>query len=523
VPQDGDAGSIDTHRQAVRTKSDDEMCGNCHRGFLGPDVGLPHHFPGMDELGTWQRSIYSGTAGLGSISPSPGRTSCTDCHMQREAAPLGDRAAHHGRVASHRFLGGHTWLAAMTGDEDQLARQRAFVAAVDLHLVVEKQGTHFHIEAIVDNQRTGHHFPGGVRDMQDTWLEVVVVNEHGDIVASSGQAHRDDPDDDDAHVFRVAVGDPNGSPVLDHRISAFRAPLYDTTIPPRGTQIVGYRVGDDALPGPGPYRVEARILHRSRNLTTWRATCQAGPGPAPSNGPALDPCPPPPITEVARATLSLADGAITGDSAWTQYLRGKALLSSVQEHVGDANGPLLQAETLLARQRGEAWRRAAVALLRGRLAARQGLTADAMKHFATAARFAPGHPAIAMQRGLAYERVWKWQRAADAYREVAETVEDNDRVWLSLAKAESSLGNDRAALIAANRGLALSPRDANLLRLRALSLSALGREREAKLAARDFEKYRGAEFVSGLKLGCGERSASCAREQQPVHVHALAP
>ncbi len=39
-----------------------------------------------------------------------------------EDAPLGDAAAKDGRVRSHRFVGGHTWLAAMRADPEQLAR-----------------------------------------------------------------------------------------------------------------------------------------------------------------------------------------------------------------------------------------------------------------------------------------------------------------------------------------------------------------------------------------------------------------
>jgi hypothetical protein len=47
--------------------------------------------------------------------------------MPREEAKLGDVAAKQGTIASHRFPGGHTWMAAMRGDAAQLAAETAML------------------------------------------------------------------------------------------------------------------------------------------------------------------------------------------------------------------------------------------------------------------------------------------------------------------------------------------------------------------------------------------------------------
>ncbi len=91
-----------------------QMCGSCHRAFLSPETGNPAHLVGQDELGAWQRSAYAGSHAARVDEPIE-QAECRTCHMPLEAAPLGDSAAQDGKLRSHRFAGGNTWLAAMRG------------------------------------------------------------------------------------------------------------------------------------------------------------------------------------------------------------------------------------------------------------------------------------------------------------------------------------------------------------------------------------------------------------------------
>ena len=50
APALDDKESIARHKAQVTTKVDNEMCMGCHRGFLGPDMGLPAHLTGVDEV-----------------------------------------------------------------------------------------------------------------------------------------------------------------------------------------------------------------------------------------------------------------------------------------------------------------------------------------------------------------------------------------------------------------------------------------------------------------------------------------
>nr|MBA3395671.1 hypothetical protein [Deltaproteobacteria bacterium] len=126
APVLGDVPSIARHKQQVTTKVDTELCVSCHRGFISPDMNIPVHLSGLDEPGFWRSSAYTGN-GMARIDQVAKQT-CIDCHMEREPATADELGAKAGRIASHRFIGGHTWMASMRGDTEHLRRTQAKLA-----------------------------------------------------------------------------------------------------------------------------------------------------------------------------------------------------------------------------------------------------------------------------------------------------------------------------------------------------------------------------------------------------------
>ena len=113
----GHAESLRLHKERVtpaplRTAA---MCATCHRAFLDESTGNAHFFAGADDPTPWQRSVYAGSL-LARVDEPVEQADCKGCHMPKEDAPLGDVSTKEGKIASHRFLGGHSWLAAMLGD-----------------------------------------------------------------------------------------------------------------------------------------------------------------------------------------------------------------------------------------------------------------------------------------------------------------------------------------------------------------------------------------------------------------------
>jgi hypothetical protein len=134
APVMSDPQSIARHKAQVTVKPlGTELCVGCHRGFLSADMGeqnMPVHLSGLDEPGMWRNSAWAGN-GMGRVDKVEPKN-CIDCHMEREPASADEAGAKPGpngrTFASHRFLGGHTWMAAMRGDTDHLRRLQAKLA-----------------------------------------------------------------------------------------------------------------------------------------------------------------------------------------------------------------------------------------------------------------------------------------------------------------------------------------------------------------------------------------------------------
>jgi predicted Zn-dependent protease len=156
------------------------------------------------------------------------------------------------------------------------------------------------------------------------------------------------------------------------------------------------------------------------------------------------------------------------------------------------------------------------------IAIREGMTPEALDDLDQADGLLPGDPAIAHARGQALADVWQWKDAVPPLRAASIQAPLDDGLLSHLAVALASAGDPAAALAAAGRGLALSPRDPDLLRVQASALEELGAPPIDVLGAREaFAQWRAPDDAPALKSQCARRFASCALERIPVHVHLL--
>jgi tetratricopeptide (TPR) repeat protein len=545
LPKENDAASIEAHKKAAApvrtTRSGLPVCGSCHRGFLSEATGNGHFLIGQDELTSWSASAWSGN-GLGRIDKVE-RKSCIDCHMARVPAPRRDAAARNGTVASHRFAGGHTWLAAMLGDAEQLEAHRAMLrGAASIDVAGVRVGDTWHLPAdgaaiaggdtaifdvVIRNLRVGHRFPGGVLDAQDVFVAISVTDARGDVIAAAGTDHLRGADDPSAHILRAVVADSGGTLRYARDTQNFRAPIVNHTIAARDAVATRFAL---AVPGRVllPLRVEARLLHRSRNPIVARLACEAqrsARGAAfaaysRSERRALDACVAPPVTEIARAAVVVGGEAPSPSREPFDrlYELGMALGHGVSEKLDEARAPLERALALAATDRQRAAALAQLAAVSGR----QGRTDEALEHAARAEALIGPHPALYKIRGDALSRVWRWREAAEALSRATARSPGNPGGWRALAIARGSLGEHREALAASIAGLALTPRDADLLRVQALALEALDADPAVVERALDaYDEHRPPDRGADIRVECARTVPGCATERQPVHVHQL--
>lgn len=551
LPDPASKEEIDAHRARLtlpplRTS---ELCGSCHRSFSGPSIGNENHLPGIDDLGDWASSAFAGAAQdhLTSVELS----SCQGCHMRAETPSEAEMAgAADGQLSSHRWAASHTALAAQTPDPDHArqaaealqdamlvdigavrAGQRRYVLPEEARL---RGSEHLVFDVLLENQGTGHRFPGGVRDLHDVWLEVEVRDASGQLLAVS---RPDESGNGDVYLLRATLLDAAANPEILHQVHRFAAPAFDRTLRAHDARAVRYSM---KLPSELdlPLQLDARLMHRKHSLEFQALACEAsrterGVGfalGAQAHGKvAIDPCLPQPLTEVGTATVWVGRGATArepkGGAARPAIERllsqALALLHAKQEHVQVAK-PSIERALRLARESESAFLQARALVLRARLSSMQGRPKEAAAFTRRAETLIGPNPVLDRVRGDAYARVWRWKPAADAYRRVVEAAPLDWRAWRDLARAYGSLSDDLNALSAAEAGLRLAPRDESMLRSRALALESLGRP-EAAQAKQRWLAHRSPDAQPQLLAACEREHSRCRRDRQPIPHYTLVP
>ena len=548
-----DPASIARHKAQVSVKQlGTELCVTCHRGFLSPDmgVGMPVHLVGLDEPGMWRNSAWAGN-GIGRVDKVE-KKNCIDCHMELEAAGPNEAGAHNGKIASHRFIGGHTWMAAMRGDTEQLKRTQAKLegaASIDIaggftedrahgkqwqlpaDGMAVTPGSRIDLDVVVRNLLAGHRFPGGVLDIQDTWIEVEVADHAGTQLAQSGLGHATHAKDQDTHVLRTLVVDEKGDVLEEHEMAKFRTQVATQTLAAREAQVIRYALDVPAQVAL-PLTVTARLRHRSRTLALQADVCRVSKtregkafiaGAKGARYVDLDPCAPQPITLIAESSIQIGAGATnpTPRPAWErEYEHGMALTSTVSERLDEAKAVLEQALAIAPAGRPHAM----VLVQLGWVASKQGRVEDALALVAQARALlpAPGPAVLDAIASDALMRVWRWDDAIAPAQAAVKKAPGNSIAWVALARCLGSVGNDTAALAASVTGLELAPRDPDLLRTQAMSLAALHRP-EAGAALTAYDRFRAPDSSAELRIECAADSARCSREREQGHTHVLHP
>lgn len=553
VPVPGDKESLARHieRSALPPLRTAGLCVSCHRAFLDETTGNAHHMTGQDDATPFQRSVFAGSR-IHRIDDPIAEQDCRGCHMPLEEAPLGDAAATNGKVASHRFLGAHTWLAAMRGDNEQLKRIETMLrgsVSIDVAAAICADGSRalpadgarvtpgerLVLDVVLRSLRVGHRFPGGVMDAQDAWVEVTVHDARGKLLAEAGREHAKSGADPSAHRLRALVAGDDGMPLLERQTHKFRAVVFNHTLAPRDAAVVEFAfdvpqaLAKEAL----PLRVHARLRHRTRNIDVWRAACADAESPrgrafrAFAARSDLNPCAPQPVTDIAEAEVWLGEGWEARQKgparpAWRRlYEHGLGLLGALQERLDEARPSLYRALEEVSAS-GSALEKAMVLAALADVSARQGRVDEALDWAAKAEPFAPGHPALAHIRGRAMALVWRWPEASLALTPAAEAAPGDDYGWVALAVARGSAGDLAGSLAASARGLAVQPRDHDLLRVQALALDKLEAPEDRASAA--FEAWRAvqvADEIPRVRARCSAKVSGCANERNPVHTHAM--
>jgi tetratricopeptide (TPR) repeat protein len=358
-----------------------------------------------------------------------------------------------------------------------------------------------------------------------------VRDAHGKTLGRSGVDHETDASEPGVHILKAVQLDENGQPRDTRETHLFRAVVYNHTLPARDAAVIQFAI---ALPprwdeGDLPLRVRARLRHRSRNLPLQEASCRDAHTPRGEafleasrrlTGTALDPCAPQPITDIAVTEIELGEGALPLAGAaplWQRlYDHGLGLSHALQERLDEARPSLERAIELAPGPRERAMGLGALA----QVAARQGRLDEALGLVDRACPLVDDEPALSRTRGEAFAQVWRWSEAVEPLSQAVRGAPLDDAGLAQLALALGSAGDPERALAVAREGLALQPRDPDLLRIQSLSATALGSP-DAARAREAFLAWRVPDDGPRFRAACSRTIPGCAIERTPVHTHWL--
>ncbi len=188
-----------------------ESCGACHKQFIDEELNDVGWVQGQNQYDNWRKSRWHHE---GDVEKT---IACRDCHMplqQSDDPAAGDsqdpnRSPDDGKHRSHRFLAANQFVPRhhkLEGAEKQCELTVKWLRGeVDVPEIAEhwttgpvirlalstpervRPGESVRIQTILTNNKTGHDFPTGPLDMIESWVEVTVTDEHGNIVFASAR------------------------------------------------------------------------------------------------------------------------------------------------------------------------------------------------------------------------------------------------------------------------------------------------------------------------------------------------
>jgi hypothetical protein len=196
-----------------------EFCAACHKQFIDKEINQVGWVQLQNQYDNWRKSRWND-------STNPRRTiECRECHMRLEPSDdpaRGDdrdynRSPHDGQHRSHRFLGANQFMpvalklegarehAALTEqwlqgriDVPEIADKWRVGPAVPIEVVAParaRPGDQVTLQVLITNNKVGHDFPTGPLDIIQSWVEVTVQDQDGNVVYETGQR-------DDKHFIR---------------------------------------------------------------------------------------------------------------------------------------------------------------------------------------------------------------------------------------------------------------------------------------------------------------------------------
>ncbi|MDH3284980.1 MAG: multiheme c-type cytochrome, partial [Acidobacteriota bacterium] len=257
----------DKHNElSKRAYKTPEYCAACHKQFIDQEVNQVGWVQLQNQYDNWKASRWYHEG-------DPERTiECRECHMplvESNDPAAGDasdynRSARDGKHRSHRFIAANGMMPALLklegwekhaelteiwlkGEQEipEIADKWAKGPIVSLELKVPETvspGDQIPIRVVLTSNKVGHDFPTGPLDIIQSWVEIVVTDDAGNTVFTSGTRDEKHFIEPGSFLFKVEPVDQFGNLIDRHNLWEMVGVRYRRSLFPGFSDTVDYTV-----------------------------------------------------------------------------------------------------------------------------------------------------------------------------------------------------------------------------------------------------------------------------------------
>jgi hypothetical protein len=240
-----------------------EFCAACHKQYLDKEVNTDiGKVQGQNQYDSWKNSRWY-------HEDDPDKTiACRECHMplQDSTDPArGDltdynRSQGDGKHRSHRFLASNQYIPLLQdlegGQQHVELTEKWMRGEIEIPEIADKwttgpvvrldilapeevqAGEDMAIRVVLTNNKTGHDFPTGPLDMIESWIEVMVVDQSGNVVYHSGALDENGDMQAPELVYKVDGFDRKGELIDRHNLWDLVGASYKRSLYPGASDAV---------------------------------------------------------------------------------------------------------------------------------------------------------------------------------------------------------------------------------------------------------------------------------------------
>jgi len=278
------------NRLSKRMYKSPEYCAACHKQFIDEEVNRVGWVQLQNQYDNWKASHWNHEDENGKRDMTK-TIECRECHMplvDSKDPAAGDSADYNrkpndGKHRSHRFIASNQMMPALLklpGWEKQVELTEAWlqgkreipeiaqkwatgpIVKVDLDVPDSvPAGKPIPIKVLLTSNKVGHDYPTGPLDIIQSWLEVTVTDEKGNVIFSSGKRDEKNFIEPGTFLFKAEPVDQYGNLIDRHNLWEMVGVRYRRALFPGHTDAVEYSVmcpsGVALVPKNAPKRLPA--------------------------------------------------------------------------------------------------------------------------------------------------------------------------------------------------------------------------------------------------------------------------